>query len=630
MKIKTWTSPDLVVHNINDGTNYDSILLRDAYGLPKVEPIMGERQGYWPIFSALKRSGKQLYIHTIIKGVTPDTLQTQLAQWFDPDSEEEGVLTVEDDAGGNDRYVEAVCESLSMINNDSGLEWLITLRISEDIYWREPIASTDSASITASGQTKSISNSGDMDAFPIFTLTPTSQKTASPDGYTLKRFFTVLWNLDVSAVAYPTDIANNAFDTATIITAGDMQGDGDDLRVFVDGVEVDRWLDDIDTNNTSVWVNLNWSAAISLTVDGALGVGPTEITFNESITNLPSAGIIYIDTELITYASKNNQTKTIENCLRGAKSSTETTHLDGATADWIQHDIWVLYGNGSSTAPVTDDDFKPIFELASSTNVLWDFDKFLDDNGFRTGGWYFSLTSSVTKYGGDHWTTADPWVELGLHHDGKRPVAGSWGRALIYNPAGITNANCTNGEKKCNDKSVWTLGSSQVQSSSDGEVWVDEYDIPVPTANDAWEAWSQNIALTSGAKYVAVNVNNHRDGIWLEVSDIALTITNPFTITIGGEVINYHIACTITNETTDDAVSLIFPCLLNDDLEINTDEKTLTYVPETSNQFSALTLIGGPRRDWLPLAPGTNVIRYDETGVVAVTFDFEWEERFYQ
>jgi hypothetical protein len=625
VNILTWNG-----NNINDTTNYTSRIMSEAYGLPRVAPQMGVRQGNWPLVGSVVRPKKQVVINILIENTPVATYQDQLFQWFDPDDEDPKVLVVEDDAGGNDRYIEAICDSLTMVN-EAGLEWIATLSVHGDVMWREDTASTDTWNITGTGQTKSISNTGKMDAYPILTIKPTSAKTGTFDGYSKKRFITVLWSPSLAFNSYPTDIVDNAFDSATEVSGGDMQADGDDLRVYVDGVEVDRWLDDINTNNTSVWVNLDWSADITLNLRGNTSAAATTIYvyLNQNIENMPSKGIIQIGTELITYTSKNDTDKTFTGCTRGAKGTTAATHTHADSIYWVQHDIWLLYGNSSLSAPGADDDYKPMFELASSLNTSWDYDSFGEDDGVRTASWIYSLTSPIDSYGGNRGANADPWVELGMDANGRRPSSGHWGRAYIYNPAGITNANFQNGEKRIEDDTdEW--GTGEIQSSADGSTWVTEYTIPTPSSADTWEAWSQNQALTAGSKYVGVFIENMDDDAEVECSDITLTITDPFTHTIGGEVSNYQISATITNETTGDAFEIDFPLLVNEQLEINTDTKTLLYKTENSRQFQALSLVGGARKHWLRLPTGTSSIRYDETGMAGVTLDFEWEERFYQ
>lgn len=624
MNIKTWDG-----NNINDTTNYTSQIMSSGYGLPTISPQMGIRQGYWPLVGSIKRSKKQIIINIVIENSPLSTYQKQLNQWFDPDDEDPKVLVVEDDGGGNDRYIEAICEQLVMVG-DSGIEWVTTLRTHGDVMWREDTASTDSWDITATGQTKVLTNSGEMDCYPILAVKPTSAKTGTFDGYTKKRFITILWSPTAAANSYPTDIVDNALDTATEVSGGDMQSDGDDLRVYVDGVEVDRWLDDMNAADTSVWVNLDWSADISMTTNGAHTIDQTTVDVDEDISNMPSEGILLIESELITYTAKNDQQKQFSGCTRGAKGSTAATHADGLSTYWVQHEIWILYGNSAVSAPDVDNDYKPMFELASSSNTTWDYDSFLEDDGLRTASWIYALSKPTRSYGGNHKSSSpDPWEELGLHATGYRPSAGHWARAYIYNPSGISNANFQNGER-WTDEDYDDWGTSEVQSSADGSTWESEYTIPAPTANETWQAWSDNTSLTAGSKYVGTFIENMDEKSRVEVSDITLTITDPFTHTIGSEISSYQATATITNNTTGDSIKIDFPLLVNEQIEIDTDAKTVIYLTENSNQFQAITLIGGARRDWLKLQTGSNTIQYDEIGMQAVTIDFEWEERSYQ
>jgi hypothetical protein len=51
---------------------------------------------------------------------------------------------------------------------------------------------------------------------------------------------------------------------------------------------------------------------------------------------------------------------------------------------------------------------------------------------------------------------------------------------------------------------------------------------------------------------------------------------------------------------------------------------------DDSPQLSALELVGGARRNWLKLVPGSNTLSFMDTGTNGVTIDFDWEERHYQ
>ena len=85
-----------------------------------------------------------------------------------------------------------------------------------------------------------------------------------------------------------------------------MQADGDDLRVWVNGIEVDRWLQDIDTATTQVWVNLDWqpleegSLATAVAATGAI----TTLDLNEDISGFPSNGVLIVGSEAFVYTGK--------------------------------------------------------------------------------------------------------------------------------------------------------------------------------------------------------------------------------------------------------------------------------------------------------------------------------------
>ena len=70
--------------------------------------------------------------------------------------------------------------------------------------------------------------------------------------------------------------------------------------------------------------------------------------------------------------------------------------------------------------------------------------------------------------------------------------------------------------------------------------------------------------------------------------------------------------------------------LLNEELEVDTDEKTVIFLDENSNQFNALELAGGPRMNWLPLDVGNNTLQFDDVGTGNVTITVTWWERYYQ
>ena len=210
------------------------------------------------------------------------------------------------------------------------------------------------------------------------------------------------------------------------------------------------------------------------------------------------------------------------------------------------------------------------------------------------------------------------------------PTAYEAGRIYLYHPCGVTNANFTNGEKYATILSGWV---AQIESSVDGGSWTTEYSIPAPALASNWEAWNRNEALTAGSKYVATRL--HRLGSTgdnsLEASDCTVTLNGSYTptLTIGSEQGNYLLDATIENQTTGESIQVTYTMATNEELEIDTDAKTVTDLEDDTSQFQALELIGGARREWLRLLPGDNVLEYTQPGTNGVTVTVEWEERFY-
>jgi hypothetical protein len=610
-------------HNVNDGTDYTAAL-KGAPALPGVAAQWVGRSGRWPLISGVERPGLKLTLGVAIEGTDAVALRTQLQQWLDPEDETPKALVVEDDDGSDDRYVLALCEALQADPNGCGRIFVATLAVHGDARWRSTSDDVAVWSVTATGQTRVVTNGGQDDAYPRLTIEPTGSKTGS---YNYKRFIPLRWRVDAAASSYPVDVGNDSFNTAALVTAGKMQSDGDDLRVMVDGVEVDRWLDGINTTTTKVWVNLSFQGKQEATLVSAIGAGDTVETLdvNEAVSGFPASGILMIDSEAFTYSGKNNALKRFTGVTRAAKGTTAAGHSGGATVWWCQREIWLLYGNAGASAPTVDDNYKPVFNLATSTNTSWDYDEFGENDGLRTGAWVSSEPVSEDHiWTANHEGEANPWEEMGLA--AIEEMTAYW---RLYNPCGITSANFQNGEKyKGTAINPWCTA----QICSSGATWTVQYTIPSPTANFTWESWSWSGALASGATYV---------GLWLssldgsegnvEVADVTLTLDSSHTptLTIGAEQGNYSLACTLTNQTTGQAIALSYTMALNEELEVDSDAKTVIDLEDDSSQFQALTLVGGARRDWLPLRPGSNTLRFDDAGTSAVTVTVEWVKRYY-
>lgn len=630
MKLKSWDGTA-----INDGTNFEAAWGGTApHGLPAVQADQIFRTGRWPAITSISRPGR-LLTFTIYKRAGSTSTLTAL---FDPEDETVKRLVVEDSGGGNDRYVEGICEGFEEVPYRAGKAYMATIRVSGDPRWRETTATTDTFSITATGDQDTFTNGGQDDAYPILKIKPTSAKSG---GFTFKRPIFIRWKVSTGALKYPIDIANDSLDTATIIGGGDMQADGDDLRVYLAGSEIDRWLDGINTASTKVWCNLDFQPAIEMTLGTAIASSGAISTIDLSamekgqFASLPYSGLVVIDSEAFSYTSRNLQTMQLEGVIRAVKGTSEASHAAASTVWWLQHDLTIFYGDTSLSAPATDDDYKPIFNLATSTNTSWDYDEFGNDAGTRTGAWAFvNSTNSSIKYTANQYTDADPWTEIGIANLvlGTTLSYASW---RLTNPCGFTNANFQNGEKRSETNTGAWYASIQTRNAAGAYTLEDT--IAAPSTTATWESWSDSEALTAGTITILLQLQRAA-GIpggfdqKLEVADVTMTLdsSNTPSITIGAEQSNYAMTAKITNLTTGDAMYITFAGELDQELEIDTARKTVTYLADYTNHFSALALVGGPRRDWLRFAPGANLLQFDDTGTGNVTISLEWEERFYQ
>jgi hypothetical protein len=406
-----------------------------------------------------------------------------------------------------------------------------------------------------------------------------------------------------------------------------MQADGDDLRVKVDGSEVDRWLQDINDATTQVWVNLDWAAKWEGTITAAITAiqSVTEITLNEDTSALPSEGLGCINSEIFSWTAKNDSTKTLTIGERAAKGSTAAAHSASDTFWWCQHDVSILYGNAGATAPSVDNDYQPVFEL-NSTNTSWDYNNFGEDDGLRTASWTFSIINGTpTKTTANQGTAADPWSDIGISFTDR------WQRAQwrIDNPCGITAANFVNGEKRASNLSYW---HAHILS---WEPWTEEDEPAAPGSADTWEAWSDNETLTTGATGAGFELQSQsgysNDG-WIEVADVTLTLNSSNTpaITIHAEQTSYSLTFTLANTETGESISFSYSNLdTNESVTIDTVLKTVTDDQDGTSQFQALTLVEGPRRDWFRLQKGDNTWTYTDVNTQGVDIDIEFRQRYH-
>jgi hypothetical protein len=614
-------------------------------GLPPGQAAMLTRIGAWPVVAALQRNPKRVaLLIKIVDLVNVNTLRSQLFRWFDPEDETPKKLIVTNHASIQ-QYVMALCEGLSLYKDPRHQDAFVAiLSVDGDVRWRSEAEATPTPwAITASGQTHAIVNNGEDEAYPVYTIQPTTVKGSS---YTYRRWVPIQWSSVNAGQQYPVmaTLATNALIPAK------MQALGEDLRVLVDGVEVYRWLDAINTAATKIWFTTDFAGSPVLTLKTAIAPAGSiaSIEVNEDINQLPETGILYIGTEAFVYSARNTTDKLVSGVERAAKGTSAGAHNSGVSVYWIQHDIYILYGNAAATAPVVEDAYKPCFELDHSANDSWVYEVFGESTILHG---HFTVERRAAR-----WEKTGPMTEFGLHgvytatqktFGNPYDVAGAWKGVgapfndvgwQLSNPCGIKNVTWTNGLKRraTTNPSVDFLCHLMYWPRA-ASWWNWQYTLVSPTLLNTWEAWSYG---PSGADF-----NPVADTIYIglyafpsevEVGDVTVTLNDAETpvVTVNAEQGNYHLQGTLTNQDTGESITLDFVMDVNSEIEIDTASKTVIWLLDGSRQFQALTT-GGTRatplakRNWLRLLPGSNTLRFDDTGTGNVTLTTEFRERFY-
>ena len=510
---------------------------------------------------------------------------------------------------------------------------------------------TDAWAITASGDEKAITVGGYSETRLSLSLTATGLPA---NGWAFQKLYQLVNPLVYAYGKRPWCIS---MDTAALVSAGKCQADCDDLAVVVDGVITRRWLAAPNTSATKVWVNLDLIAGQSLTLltpvasSGAITELYFEVNANNmaAMSKLPQKGIVYHGSEWFEYSGWVYGTTVVKfsGVKRGAYSTTLQAHAKTDAFRYIQHVIHLLYGNSVAVAPalndVNYDNEKPIFDLATSTNASW---VYTAATGFydaakptRPGAWKPIITKVGTESENypvkGNAESGDPamgmriasWLKAGkITAD---TVTASW---LLSCPGLISSVSATG--RKYRSHLQWAaVEAFRLDRSINQITWVKVWSELTPTAAATWET------VTKTSQAITPNMANVRFVLTGTIPAVAavenmaeiLTVSVDFvsanlpTGTFLSEKSNYLLDVTVTNETTGDALQLVYPMLLNVAMDVDSEDFTVTY--GLVNAHAAMSLNDDSRDLWLRLLPGTNTIKITGNDVGTLDVVLRWQER---
>jgi hypothetical protein len=604
------------IEQASDAPNYAGVYTLGARGLPITIKITnyGDR---WNLIQAMKAALKP--------GTTGDLVVTF--------------------PGGIDYRLPCIVQSLvrEMTHMQS---WVAVLQ-SGPADWVAVTPETSTWSITTASESHDFNVGGVMRTALSATITPTG---GASGGWSYQNLYQLVAPKAIAFGYRPWCIQ---LDTAALVTASKMQADGDDLRVYVDGVEVRRWLADMNTDHTKVWINLTLLAGQRLKLKTGIAASGDigEMVFEQTSDNaaalnkLPAAGLLVHGTEWIQYSGIDKTRYKLGVVKRGALGTTLQAHTTGSEFSWIQAPIWVVYGNSAATSPATDDaaydDEKPVFDLSASSNTSWVYTAstlFYDaDKPTRPGSW----KPTYSRKGAEsypYWYSQD--AESGTPAAGMR--MGSYDKNGVWQPetatlswalscpGGISTVSITASKRR--NSSAWVTLAG-LQRSADGQTWSTVWNESTPVSVSTWTAITQSSkTITGNQKNIRVVLSGSllagsTRQAYLEMLTATVTMysTNLPAGSLLGEKGNFPMMIRLLNSTTGDEILIRQPMLLNKTLTLDGEARTVMY--DGVNAHGAITLDDESRDTWIELAPGNNTLEITTDYGGPMTVGLSWYTR---
>ena len=635
-----------------------------------------------PIYSEIayafpKLSTTQIAGHSITLQITPKSkvaahtlsyMREQLKGWAAiKDFQSHQIIAKDAEDSNRQWYLTGI--PTDIVQDPSIATFYVTFALDDPIWRVVTSSTTGNVVVVASPNSQTLTVLGNTPAAPIIAVTPNSARTGS---YGYRRWIPIC-NTTANAFPFPVssvDLTFGGLNTAALVAAVKMLANGNDLRIFVDGVDTSRWFGGggINSVTTTVWANIPHSTGALGTLSGTLPNNSTtvDVPFQVNATNLATLTrlsqainpVFVIGSEAFTYNPKlvNLSTYTIPSCKRAQKLTSAAAHSDGDTVTWIEHDVWMLYGNASASAPAIFTGQQPNLNLTTSTNLIWKWTTSLfQTTGNHPAAWKPVVVSSITNgyartaltnyYTGDATAQADPATESGMKmlETTVNAVAKAETANLywsFYHPAGFTNTSML-GKKFLLYGTSWPAIAGLLYST-DNVTFLAAWNETIPVLNTA-TAFSHN-AVALGATYQYLRLNfagsigaRIGNNAYFQGDTVSLTLgASVLSGSLGAENSNYQLTARIKNTTSGEYVDL--NCLMGtgQTLTIDCGAKTVT-LSDGTNLFNAVTLSGNRiNADWLNIGQdtsnkftGTAVMTYTQAGLVNDTLNYNWTDASY-
>ena len=615
---------------------------------PRSEIKFVERPSNYPLLGYKRQNAREFEI-AIEPLVDYRFLVDKLKQVFDTNSTGSTLKRlVAQDTDNNNKawYLDCVVQESDYQHPE------LTVKLqAPDSYWTALTAVSTTNTNPTSASTWFVEAKGNASSFPIFRISPTGIRPTDGDGS--RRWVTVINPNNTRLSNYPINLADG--EGGNGLAASKLTGaltNLNDMRIIVNGTQVNRWLANTAAPATSrvhIWINLNldpimaFTTANSITASAGTDVGLAKNRSSDKvIVDLPERGQFLIENEMFTYRGKDVKRRVLKNVQRAAFNTNINNHVAGIGGSRIQHRILMTYGNSAfnTTVPNTDDanNFAPIFHL-DSTNACWIYNQFYTRRGTNSAEWEFSERSNRAiddsgVYTAASGATSPVSTQLGTRISGEQADAryrtndaDLWWTLNV--PAGVNSVSAL-GQKYLRS-SQWP-DKAQLIYSDDGKKWTSQWNEAVPGTKKAWvpaPVTASNLHnLNASPQWIGFRFKGTQAGgsvqedAYMEMSDVTVTMISASipSVTLSGELAEYEIKTTLTNQTTGEAFKISVNSSTGETVVVDT-EKRLVYIDsDKSNMIGGLELLGEMRSQWMSLAPSqNNTIRYDDVGTGNIT-----------
>jgi len=540
------------------------------------------------------------------------------------------------------RFMQFVVRNVNISAEREGTAVVATLDAVIDRHWRSINVVEETFTLTGS-DTITLGCEGDLEAYPTYTFTPRAARSAPNWAY--RRPVRIMWNSPLGG-DHAIDVTGIGINTAALVSGGKVTN-RTNIGVYLNGEMVRHWYppdgesmyDAFNNTTTRLWVNLHFTPLSIQTLRLAVGTDETEWAI-QGDGNIPDAGTILIDAEVITYNRR--VSGYIYDIKRGRYGTTPADHAVGALLKPYHTVGHILYGPSAAVPENLRDthynnDAEPVFMKNGTDNTAWTYSNFADYAktqawSYRDKGDGLGYVSESDRNGIYSTAWVYPWTAIGL--------AAGWTQYSAFSSRFAVPIRLVRviGRQIARTASASASGSPILSLSSDDGLWrVDAFrsEQTLSIAPTTFDVTSPDLRPTSTDPLAIAGNNlmwfvNQGSYLQVDISQLVVTFDPTYlpTIVVGAEEATYDLDLVLSNETTQESLLVQFPVMTIDkSLIIDSDEQTVIYSDDGSDRYGAVRR-NAPRQRFLPLAPGTNQIAITEAGMgtldVTITYRPRW------